>query len=144
MRRILDQAAHAAIKTRGSIFEVKFQHFIKHMEYKEAVWAVAHFLCKIVWKILHDGVRYEERGPAVSAAVKRKRASRLIRELKALGYTLPHPKNNCNTARSAGRFSTLLYVYFSTTALAFARTFRFTTFAAAFCSGSGWVTSSSP
>ena len=92
MRRILDQAAHAAIKTRGSIFEVKFQHFIKHMEYKEAVWAVAHFLCKIVWKILHDGVRYEERGPAVSAAVKRKRASRLIRELKALGYHIAPPQ----------------------------------------------------
>jgi len=92
MRRVLNQAAHAAIKTRGSIFEVKFRHFIRHMTYNEAVWAVAHFLCKIVWKILHDRVRYEERGPAVSAAVKRKRASRLVRELKALGYHIAPPK----------------------------------------------------
>ena len=76
----------------GSIFEVKFRHFIQHMKYKEAVWAVAHFLCQIVWKILPDGVRYEERGPAVSAAVKRKRASRLIRELQALGYHIAPPK----------------------------------------------------
>ena len=29
--------------------------------------AIAHRLCRLIWKILHQGIRYEERGPAVSA-----------------------------------------------------------------------------
>lgn len=92
MRRILDEAAQAAIKHKGCIFEVKFKRLIPRMEYAEAVWAVAHFMCRLVWKILHDGVRYEERGPAVNAACHHRRTLRMIRNLKALGYSvLPVP-----------------------------------------------------
>ena len=36
--------------------------------------------------ILHQGIRYEERGPAVSAKSQRTRAARMIKELKKLGY----------------------------------------------------------
>lgn len=91
MRRILDQAAHAAIHTKGTIFEVKFQGFVRHMKYKEAVWAVAHFMCRIIWKILHDGVRYQERGPTINLQAKRKRTARMLRELRALGYCIQPP-----------------------------------------------------
>ena len=39
-----------------------------------------------VWKILHQGIHYEERGPAVSAEAKKVRARKMIRELRSLGY----------------------------------------------------------
>ncbi len=92
MRRILTEAAQAAIKQKGNIFEVKFQRFITHMEYQQAIWAVAHFMCRLVWKILHDGVRYEERGPTVNAQAAHRRNQKMIRHLKSVGYAvLPLP-----------------------------------------------------
>jgi transposase len=86
MRRLLDQAAQSAVKVKGSIFEVTFQRLLPRLGYQQAIWAIAHRLCRLLWLILHDGVRYEERGPAVSAKSKRTRAARMIRELKKLGY----------------------------------------------------------
>ena len=86
LRRLLNQAAHAAVKTKGSIFEVVFQRLLHGLEYKEAIWAIAHRLCRLIWKILHDGVPYKELGPAVGAKAKRSRTARMIRELRKLGY----------------------------------------------------------
>ena len=86
MRRLLNQAAHAAVKTKGSIFEVKFQRLRRGLEYKEAIWAVAHFLSRLIWKILHKGVRYQERGPAVNEKSRRARHAKMIRELRHAGY----------------------------------------------------------
>lgn len=86
MRRILNQAAHAAVKVKGSILEVTFRRLLTRMPYKEAIWAIAHRLARLLWLILHNGVRYEERGPAVSAKSERRRASRMIKELRKLGY----------------------------------------------------------
>ncbi len=88
MRRLLNQAAHAAIKVKGSIFDVTFRRLLPRMKYKQAIWAIAHRLCRLLWKILRKGVRYEERGPEVSAKSKRRRAARMIKELKALGYRI--------------------------------------------------------
>ena len=86
MRRLLNQAAQAAVKTKGSIFDVTFQRLLPRLGYKAAIWAIAHRLCRLLWLILHKGVRYEERGPAVSAKSKRTRTTRMIRELRKLGY----------------------------------------------------------
>jgi transposase len=86
MRRLLNQAAQSAVKVKGSIFDVTFQRLKQGLGYKQAIWAIAHRLCRLLWLILHKGVDYEERGPAVSAKSKRTRATRMIRELKKLGY----------------------------------------------------------
>jgi len=86
MRRLLTQAAQSAVKVKGSIFELTFQRLLPRLGYKAAIWAIAHRLCRLLWLILHKGVRYEERGPAVTAKSKRTRAARMIRELKKLGY----------------------------------------------------------
>jgi hypothetical protein len=40
----------------------------------------------LIWKILRERVRYEERGPSVSAEAKKIRARKMIRELRSLGY----------------------------------------------------------
>ena len=86
MRRLLNQAAHAAIKVKGSILDLTFRRLLPRLGYKQAIWAIAHRLCRVLWLILHQGVRYQERGLEVSAKSKRTRAARMIRELQKLGY----------------------------------------------------------
>jgi transposase len=91
LRRLLNEAAHAAIKMKGSIFEVVFRRLQPRLKYKEAIWAIAHRLCRLIWKILHQGVRYEERGPAVSAKRQHARLAKMVRELKRAGYQVITP-----------------------------------------------------
>jgi transposase len=93
MRRILNQAAHAAVKVKGSIFEITFRRLLKNMGYQKAIWAIAHRLCRVLWIILHRGERYQERGPSVSAKSQRTRETRMIRELRKLGYRVERETN---------------------------------------------------
>ncbi len=86
MRRLLNQAAHAAVKTKGSIFELLYRRFVGRLGHGQAIGAIAHRLCRLVWKILHDNVTYEERGPEVNKARAHRRAAKMIRELRSLGY----------------------------------------------------------
>jgi transposase len=86
MRRVLNQVAHAAVKTKGSIFELLYRRFVVRLGHAQAIGAIAHRLCRLVWKVLHDGVTYEERGPAVIKARLQRRATKMIRELRSLGY----------------------------------------------------------
>jgi transposase len=86
MRRLLNQAAHAAVKTKGSLFELLYRRFVVRLGHAQAIGAIAHRLCRLVWKILHDGVTYEERGPAVTKERAHRRAAKMIRELRSLGY----------------------------------------------------------
>ena len=99
MRRLLNQAAHAAVKvkTKGSIFELLYRRLVVRLGHAQAIGAIAHRLCRLVWKILHDGVTYEERGPAVTTARAQRRAAKMIRELRSLGYFVelsPEPSGN--------------------------------------------------
>jgi transposase len=86
MRRILNQAANAAVKHKGSIFEIVYRRFVPRLGHNQTIGAIAHRLCKLIWIILHKSVRYEERGPSVCEKAKRTRTSRMIRTLRALGY----------------------------------------------------------
>jgi transposase len=97
MRRLLNQAAHAAVNTKGSLFELLYRRFVVRLGHAQAIGAIAHRLCRLVWKILHDGVTYEERGPAVSKERAHRRAAKMIRELRSLGYRVeaaPAPSGN--------------------------------------------------
>ena len=86
MRRILNQAAHAAVKHKGSIFEIVYRRLVLRLGHNKTIGAIAHRLCQLIWIILHNGVRYEERGPTVCERAKRARTSRMIRTLRILGY----------------------------------------------------------
>ncbi len=86
MRRLLHQAANAAVKTKGSLFQLVYRRLVPRLGHAQAIWAIAHRLCRLIWKILHEGVRYDERGPSVSAARTHRRAAKMIRELRHLGY----------------------------------------------------------
>jgi len=86
LRRILNQCAHAAVKKKGSHFQAVFRRLLPRLGYKAAIWAVAHRLCRLVWKMLHEGVPYIEQGSEPDAKTKRQRARQLLRKLRKLGY----------------------------------------------------------
>src|SRR5499427_7390684 len=91
MRRILNQAANAAVKHKGSIFEILYRRYVPRMGHNQTIGIIAHKLCELIWIILHKGVRYEERGPSVCENAKRLRTSRMIRTLQTLGYRVEPP-----------------------------------------------------
>jgi transposase len=62
MRRVLTLVANAAVKSRGSVFQNLSRKWVVRMGHNQAIWAVAHRLCRLTWKILHQGVRYVEQG----------------------------------------------------------------------------------
>lgn len=86
MRRLLTAAANAAVKAKGSIFELVYRRLVPRLGHFQAIGAIAHRLCRLIWKILREGVVYEERGPAVSKQRAHRRAAKMIRELRSLGY----------------------------------------------------------
>jgi transposase len=94
MRRILNQAANAAAKHKGSIFEIVYRRLVTRLGHKKTIGAIAHRMCHLIWMILHKEVRYQERGPAVRAQSKRAHTRRMIRKLRNLGYRvepIPNP-----------------------------------------------------
>jgi transposase len=86
MRRVLNQGANAAVKVKGSIFEIAYHRSVPRLGHNQTIGAIAHRLCRLIWLILHQGVRYEERGPAVSKKSRQARTARMIRQLRTLGY----------------------------------------------------------
>ncbi len=86
MRRLLNQAANAAVRSKGSFFEKLYRRLVVRLGHPKAIWAVANRLCRLVWKILHQGVRYIEYGNLPDPARLKIRIQRMIRELKQLGY----------------------------------------------------------
>ena len=86
MRRVLNQAAHAAAAKKGSHFQAVFRRLLPRLGYQSAIWAIAHRLCRLVWKILHEGVRFIEQSHEVTPQEKKKRAQLLARALRKLGY----------------------------------------------------------
>ena len=86
MRCILNQCANAAIKQKGSIFQIVYHRLVRRLGHNKTIRAIAHRMCQLIWIILHNGVRYEERGPALCEQSKRVRTSRMVRTLRLLGY----------------------------------------------------------
>jgi hypothetical protein len=85
MRRLLNQAANAAARTKGSIFEIVYRRLVPRLGHNQAIGTIAHRQCRLIWLILHQGVRYEERGPAVTKRSKQLRTSKMLRQLRSLG-----------------------------------------------------------
>ncbi len=86
MRRLLDQLAHAAVRKEGTHLQIVFRRLSTRMEYNKAIWAIAHRLCRLIWKILHQGVRYVEQGLAPTPLMLKRRRQRLVAQLRSLGY----------------------------------------------------------
>jgi len=100
MRRLLNQAANAAVKTKGSIFEIVYRRSVPRLGHNQAIGAIAHRQCRLIWLILHQGVRYEERGPAVTKQSRQRRTARMVRQLRSLGYRIETPKSQPSQAQA--------------------------------------------
>ncbi len=85
MRRVLAEVAQAAIKTKDSCYQHLFRKLVARLGFKKTVWAIAHRLCNLVWKILHDNVRYQGT-PKRSPQDVQRRAKRLLQQLRTLGF----------------------------------------------------------
>ena len=88
VRRLLNQAAHAAVKKKNSHFQSVFRRLLPRLGYEGAIWAIAHRLACVVWKILHDGVTFVEQGSETDPKAKKRRARRLTQALRKLGYSV--------------------------------------------------------
>lgn len=88
LRRVLCQAAQAAVKTKNSFFQTLFHRLLPRLGYQKAIWAVVRHMAVVIWKILHHGVRYEERGATTSPKAAKRRAQRMLQQLRKLGYTV--------------------------------------------------------
>ncbi len=88
VRRILAQAAQAAVKKKGCHFQSVFHRLLPKLGYKGAIWAIAHRLGRLLWKVLHDGVHYIEQGTETTPKAKKRRAQKLAQALRKLGYTV--------------------------------------------------------
>lgn len=86
VRRILNQAAQAAVKKKGCHFQSVFRRLITRLGYNGAIWAIAHRLGRLLWKILHDGVSYVEQGTETDPKAQKRRAQKLAKALRDLGY----------------------------------------------------------
>src|SRR6266704_3555736 len=88
MRRILNQCANAAARSKGTIFEIVYRRLVSRLGHNQTIGAIAHRLCQLIWIILHRNVRYEERAPSVNARSRQRRTNKMIRELRNLGYRI--------------------------------------------------------
>jgi len=82
---------------QGTLFAIVYRRLVPRLGHAQAIGAITHRLCRLIWKLLHEGIRYVERGPAVSAKAKKVRARKMIRELRRLGYRvelLPAPSSS--------------------------------------------------
>jgi transposase len=83
--------SHRSPKGKGSIFEIVYRRTVPRLGHKQTIGAIAHRHCRLIWLILHQGVRYEERGPAVNQKSKQARTTRMIRQLRSLGDRIEPP-----------------------------------------------------
>jgi transposase len=91
LRRLFSQAAHAAVKKKNSHFQTVFRRLLPRLGYQSAIWAIAHRLSRLVWKILHHGVHYIEQGAATTAQAQSRRARKMAQTLRKLGYQVEFP-----------------------------------------------------
>src|SRR5262249_16829729 len=101
LRRVLNQAAHAAVCKKSSYFQLLFPRLLPPLGCKSASWAVRHRRCRRVWKILHEGVRFVEQGREPDPQAKKQRARMPARALRKLGYEVTiTPINQVAATRS--------------------------------------------
>jgi hypothetical protein len=47
-----------------------YRRSVPRLGHNQAIGAIAHRQCRLIWLILHEGVRYEERGPIGQQTIK--------------------------------------------------------------------------
>lgn len=86
LRRLLCQIAWAATHAKGTFFAGLFRRWTTKLGAKAAAWAVAHRMTHMIWRILHDRLVYQERGPTpVSTRSLLRKFRKLCADLQRAG-----------------------------------------------------------
>jgi hypothetical protein len=72
--------------TKGSIFQLMYRRLVPRLCHAKAIWAIVHRLCRLIWNILPEGGHYQEHGAEVSRERAQRRAAKMIRDRRSLGY----------------------------------------------------------
>ena len=87
LRAALVEAAHAAVRTKGSYLGVQFRRIASRRGAKRALIAVAHTLLTIIYYLLTRGGAYADLGATLFDQQDRHRTERrLVSRLQQLGY----------------------------------------------------------
>ena len=87
LRRALNQAAHAAVRAKGTYPAALYRHMLPRMSQQAAIVAVAHWMVGVAYHILHDGTEYYEIGGDYFDQLNKPRTvRRLVERLLRLGY----------------------------------------------------------
>ncbi|MGA2713263.1 MAG: IS110 family transposase [Bryobacteraceae bacterium] len=87
LRRILVQSAWAAARTKDCFLAGLFYRIAARRGMKKAAVAVAHRILAIAWKIIRDGVPYQEQGrDAFDRRNPLRTARKLARRLENIGF----------------------------------------------------------
>lgn len=89
LRRIMSQVAWAAIAAKGSEAQRRYRRWLPRLGPQKAAWAVAHYILRVIWHMLHNAVDYQ---PPDHATLDHKtilrKAQRIFTELRKLGYAV--------------------------------------------------------
>lgn len=89
LKTTLVQAAWAAIKVKGSYLQAQFLRLRARRGAKKAIIAVAASMLTAAWHMLRDGTEWHDLGAAhFDRTDTQKTATRLIRRLQQIGYTV--------------------------------------------------------
>lgn len=89
LRRILGEAAWAAIHDRHSVFRARYYRLKPRLGAQQALVAIMHQLLKLIYRILQTGEHYRELGADADQPADSQRSVRRLRKrLERLGYTV--------------------------------------------------------
>ncbi len=85
-------AANATVRAKGSVFEILYHRRLVEQDPDTTRQSgrCAHRLCRITWKVLHEGVTYEERGQRTALRAIRQGTNQLNQR------SAPPPDTECN------------------------------------------------
>ena len=78
MRRVLNQAANAAVKAKGTIFAIVYRRLVPRLGHAQAIGAITHRRCRLIWKIAREHVQFRgtraggQRGAAKTVRARKK------------------------------------------------------------------------
>ena len=89
LRRVLSQVAWAAIAAKGSEAQRRYRRWLPRLGPQKAAWAVAHYILRVIWHMLHNDEPYRAPDPAsLDQHLVLLKAKRVIAQLRKLGYTV--------------------------------------------------------
>jgi transposase len=92
LRRVPNQAAHAAARSKGTHFQAVFRRLLPRLAYQSAAWAIAHRLYRL------KGIRYIEQGIESKPKLFIYRAQYLAKQLRKFSYNVQITPANSSPA----------------------------------------------